>query len=79
MEINYFKFNLKNFSFNYVKQLKSEGLPHPDDSSIKGDLFIHFDIVFPNNIPKHLRVKLASVLTEVQEYEEEGQMEKLCH
>jgi DnaJ-class molecular chaperone len=50
--------------------LKSEGLPQFDDPQLKGDLVVHFDIKFPEYIPKNLRDKIADIFDEVHEYEQ---------
>ena len=47
---------------NYVKVVKGEGMPDSCNPGKKGDLFIDFDIVFPDKLTRKERVDLEAAL-----------------
>ncbi|EDS44202.1 chaperone protein dnaJ 2 [Culex quinquefasciatus] len=50
---------------HYVKIFEGEGLPFPEDTTQRGDLFVTFEVSFPNFIPKELREKFRIVFQEL--------------
>lgn len=47
---------------NTVKRIQGYGLPHPKDTSRKGDLLVAFDIKFPDKLTTSEKEILADVL-----------------
>lgn len=45
-----------------TKKFAGHGLPHPKDKSIKGDLVVHFDIKFPDNLTSNMKEILRDTL-----------------
>ena len=50
------------YSPTYVKVVKGEGMPDSCNPNQKGDLFIDFDIVFPDKLTRKERVDLEAAL-----------------
>jgi DnaJ family protein A protein 2 len=45
-----------------VKQIPQEGMPHHGNPFVKGSLFVHFTVKFPDNLPAQVVETLKSVL-----------------
>jgi DnaJ-class molecular chaperone len=48
--------------YDHVMQIKKEGMPHHDVPSDKGNLFVKFQVVFPNKLTVEQQQKLGEVL-----------------
>ncbi len=51
---------------NEVMKIKNEGMPHLDKPSIKGDLYIHFNIILPKNLDNSRKDIIKQVLPSVK-------------
>ncbi|XP_037040369.1 dnaJ homolog subfamily B member 13-like [Bradysia coprophila] len=50
---------------SYVKQIPNEGLPMEDNCEKRGDLYIHFNIKFPAEIPVPVKKELRKLLEQL--------------
>lgn len=46
----------------YVKVVQGEGMPDPHDPSVKGDLHIDFDIIYPDHLSRKERIDIEAAL-----------------
>ena len=44
---------------NASRRISGEGLPNPKNPSLKGDLIVEFDIVFPDHLTDHAKQNIG--------------------